>query len=288
MAIPTSPSISSIVTEALKRAGRTSPSAAQITEATEHQLREVKSDIMRVAPDHPYLQVTATSSTTVGEQRYALPSNSHSFVSLVLLNGPDEYRGTAQAGASTTITLDSDFPGSDNSIRGYYVLITGGTGIGQYRQVLGYVGSTKVATVDLVWTTIPTAGSTFLIVSETRKLWPYEIASDFDQQIQSLGLGKPAIASVFSDEFNLYPIPDRIYGLLHRYYVDLDQLDDAGAVFLNLLREWRSLWVQGIAVKTMQRYDEDRYQLELSIYTNMLVELSNQCCSVRAVQFRDI
>lgn len=288
MAIPSAPTIAAIVTEGLKRGGRVSPSATQITDATEHQFREVKADIMRVASDHPYLQLTATASTIVGEQRYALPTDANTPVSLVLLNGGDDYRGTAQAAASTTITLDSDFPGDDNAIRGFYVLITGGTGEGQYRQIRSYVASTKVATINLAWTVTPNSASTFLVVQETTALWGQDIASEFDRELFSLSAGKPYYASRFADEFHLYPVPDRIYGLLYRYYADLDQLDDAGAVFLNLLREWRSLWIQGVAVKTMQRYDEDRYQLELSIYNNMLTELANQCCTVTAIQFRDI
>jgi hypothetical protein len=288
MAIPAAPTIAAVVTEALKRAGRVSPSATQISDATEHQFREVKSDIMRVAPDHPYLQLSATAATRAGEQRYALPLDANTPVSLVLLHGPENYAGTAQAAASTTITLDSDFPGADNAIRGLYVLITGGLGEGQYREILSYVASTKVATINLAWTTTPDTTSTFLVVDETTSLWHQDMASEFDKIYRSLSLGKPFIASRFADEYHLYPIPDRVYGLLFRYFVDLDQLDDAGAVFLNLVREWRSLWIQGVAVKTMQRYDEDRYQSELSIYNTMLTELTNQSCGVSAMKFRDV
>ena len=243
---------------------------------------------MRVASTHPYLQVSATRSTAAGEQRYALATDANEMVSLVLLDGPDEYRGTAQAGASGTITLDSDFPAADDGIRGHYILITGGTGEGQYRQVRSYVKSSKVATISPAWTTNPDVTSTFLVVNFTRGLWGQDVASEFDRNDSSLTLGRPYYASKFSDEFNLYPVPDRIYGLLFRYYADLDQLDEVGTVFVNLLREWRSLWIQGVAVKTMQRYDEDRYTTELQIYNAMLTELTNQCCLVTAIQFRDV
>lgn len=70
---------------------------------------------------------------------------------------------TATAGSSTTITLD----GSASAVNGYYgnalIYITGGTGIGQARQILSYVGSTKVATVT-TWTTTPDNTSTFAIL----------------------------------------------------------------------------------------------------------------------------
>ena len=70
----------------------------------------------------------------------------------------------AQAGASTTITLDS----SASSITNYYVdlaiIITSGTGEGQIRTITAYNGTTKVATVDAAWTTNPASGSVFSIV----------------------------------------------------------------------------------------------------------------------------
>lgn len=288
MAIPSDPTVTQIVTEGLKRGGRVAPTSTQISDATTHQLREVKSDIARVAASHPYLQTTATGHTFVGQQRYTLPTDANEFVSLVLLNGPDEYRGTAQAGSSTTITLDADFPGDDDSINGFYVLITGNTGEDQYREITDYVASTKVATVSPAWGTNPDVTSTFLVVNETKALWPKDMASEFDHERTSLSLGTPWQAAKFADEFHLYYVPDRIYGLLYRYYADLDQLDEAGTVFINLLREWRSVWIQGIAVKTMQRYDEDRYMQELGVYQAMLDQLTNQSCTVTAVQWRDV
>lgn len=288
MSVPSNPSVTSIVTEGLKRGGRVNPSSTQITEATEHALREVKSDIMRVAPSHPYLQLTGTSCTYVGEQRYSLPDDCNEFVSLVLLDGPDDFRGTAQAGGASTITLDADFPSADDEIIGRYVLITDGTGVGQYRQIRDYVQSTKVATISPVWTTTPDNTSVFLVVTTNHYLWPRDMAKDFDLIANNSDRGRPFVASTFADEFNLYYVPDKVYGLLFKYYADLDQLNDTGDVFVNLLREWRSIWIQGIAVKTDQRYDEDRYQTEYGIYQAMLAELANQSCNIGQVTFRDL
>lgn len=73
--------------------------------------------------------------------------------------------GTAQAGAATTITLDSGASATDGTYNETYVSITGGTGSGQIKRITGYVGSTKVATVDSAWTTNPDATSTFAIVN---------------------------------------------------------------------------------------------------------------------------
>jgi hypothetical protein len=70
---------------------------------------------------------------------------------------------TAQAGASTTITLDASASATNSFYNNDLVLITGGTGAGQARFVTAYVGSTKVATVA-TWATNPDNTSTFAIL----------------------------------------------------------------------------------------------------------------------------
>lgn len=70
---------------------------------------------------------------------------------------------TAQAGASSTITLDSSASATDNFYAGEFLEIIGGTGVGQVRRIASYVGSTKVATVDSAWATNPDSTSIFRI-----------------------------------------------------------------------------------------------------------------------------
>ena len=74
--------------------------------------------------------------------------------------------GTAQAGASSTITLDSGASSSDDFYIGDVVQIIGGTGAGQSRIITDYVGSTKVATVDTAWTTNPSSDSVFALIPQ--------------------------------------------------------------------------------------------------------------------------
>ena len=73
-------------------------------------------------------------------------------------------KGTAQAGASTTITLRAGASATDDYYKDATVVITGGTGVGQVRQITGYVGSTKVATVDTAWATNPDNTSTYKVL----------------------------------------------------------------------------------------------------------------------------
>lgn len=70
---------------------------------------------------------------------------------------------TAQAGGSSTITLDASSSPTDNLFRGLYVYLVGGTGSGQVRLITAYNGTTKVATVAPNWVTNPDATTTFVI-----------------------------------------------------------------------------------------------------------------------------
>lgn len=72
--------------------------------------------------------------------------------------------GTAQAGASTTITLDAGASLADGYYVGLLVVTTGGTGPGQARTITGYAGSTKVATVDYPWSSDPDNTTTFSLL----------------------------------------------------------------------------------------------------------------------------
>lgn len=65
------------------------------------------------------------------------------------------HRGTAQAGASSTITLATTASSTDDTYNNMDIVITSGTGSGQTRTITDYVGSTRVATVDEAWTTTP-------------------------------------------------------------------------------------------------------------------------------------
>lgn len=68
--------------------------------------------------------------------------------------------GTAQAGAATTITLQSDSSAVDDYYNNMWIRIASGTGAGQSRKIADYVGTTKVATVA-AWVTNPDATSVY-------------------------------------------------------------------------------------------------------------------------------
>jgi hypothetical protein len=75
----------------------------------------------------------------------------------------DRTTGTAQTGGASTITLAAGDAGINGGYQTQYIIITGGTGIGQIRQITIYNSTTKVATVSSPWATTPDATSTYRI-----------------------------------------------------------------------------------------------------------------------------
>jgi len=72
---------------------------------------------------------------------------------------------TAQAGAAGSITLDANASAVTDFYVGVWILLTGGTGVGQARVCIAYNATTKVATVAPNWSTTPDVTSTFAILT---------------------------------------------------------------------------------------------------------------------------
>ena len=71
--------------------------------------------------------------------------------------------GTAVAGTTNTITLPSNCSAVNNAYVGVNISITAGKDAGDFKTITGYVGSTKVATVNSNWTTTPDTTSVFAL-----------------------------------------------------------------------------------------------------------------------------
>lgn len=76
--------------------------------------------------------------------------------------------GVATAGAARTMTLAVGASAVDGFYNGMHVSITSGTGNGQERVIVGYNGTTKVATVDRDWATLPDATSNYSIAANVQ------------------------------------------------------------------------------------------------------------------------
>lgn len=73
-------------------------------------------------------------------------------------------RNTAQAGTTSSITLDASASATTDFYKYAICYLLSGTGGGQARQVTAYNGTSKVATVAPDWTTAPGADSVFVIL----------------------------------------------------------------------------------------------------------------------------
>lgn len=288
MAIDTDVSIANLVTEALKRAGRTSPTAGQISDATSYGFREVKADLAARGGRHPVLLTDSISVTTDGLQRYSWPTAARELHSVAILDGPDDWRGTAQSATSTTLVLAAALSIADShDVKGRYLCTTGGTGANQIRQITAWNNTTKTATVP-TWTTTPDSTTTYLIATDHRALWHLDKATKWNT-IPNPGLrGQSYAAATFGRELYLEHTADKVYVLWWNYWSHLDRMDNAGSVVLGHIREYLSLWIQGIATKCMQRFDEDRYGSELQVYLHMLQSYEQEGSTVSAIQFSDV
>jgi hypothetical protein len=103
----------------------------------------------------------------VGSVGSLTTNNDKTGYSLTTLESLALESGTAQAGGASTITLRAGASATDDLYKGQVVKVYGGTGVGQVRVISGYVGATKVATVDRAWVTQPDNTSTYAVLAVT-------------------------------------------------------------------------------------------------------------------------
>ena len=170
MAIQTTPTLERLCRTALRRAGQPAPSGGMIQEAMNDAFMEVKNDIKMKAATHPLLETEAVLVTVRGVRKLSQPTDAHQVKSVLMFDGPDAWRGTAQTGASGSITLASTVSEDEGVLVGKPIFTLSGTGSLQYRHISGYTNSTKVATVSPNWTTTPDSTTTYLIANSQVEL----------------------------------------------------------------------------------------------------------------------
>lgn len=98
----------------------------------------------------------------LGVDSAALPAGITAGTFYIEAERPALRTGTAQAGSSTTITLDAGASSIDDFYNG---LVIGHSGDRYtWRTITDYVGSTKVATVNAAWVSTPTGSDTFRVL----------------------------------------------------------------------------------------------------------------------------
>lgn len=99
------------------------------------------------------------------------------------------YDGTAQAGTTTTITLDTTEAAVAGALIGRQITIAKGTGVGQSRIITAYAGTTtKVATVHRAWDVTPDTTSNYIFGNTA------EIADKDGYRLDATGLDAISVA----------------------------------------------------------------------------------------------
>ena len=111
----------------------------------------------------------STKVATVDRDWRVNPDNTSEFVILADAGRESVNEGLAQAGTTTSITLNANASSSDDAYNGQLVFIRSGTGQDQVALVEDYVGSTKVATIRTratngQWSVVPDTTSAYVMI----------------------------------------------------------------------------------------------------------------------------
>lgn len=272
MAPPTAPTSTTIVAEALAKAGESSPSAALTTRGN-LWLEEIKNDIHTKTKTLKSLQKTRGIVFNKGQSIYSMPSDfaGQGEISVKVLDGANT--GTLQTAGASSATLASSFSATEDFMIGKELLITSGTGVNESGQITAWDNTTKVATVAAAWGTTPLTGDGYLVVETYRDLKEGPVWN-YDKSLYSMTKRKPfefyPAGDVDYGEIILDAPPDKAYGGMIRYYVNIMTVDLASTLISTLYQKYRNLWLQGVYARRLQDIDDDRASREMQGYYSLL------------------
>jgi len=204
-------------------------------------LEEVKHDIWTRGKKLKTLHTHSVLVTTQNQNTYTMPVDFSSDLTLVALHG--NINGTAQAGASGSITFAAVDTSSADSIEAHNILIYSGTGKGSMSQCTAFNTTTKVATVTPNFNTAPDSTSTYMVIDQ---YYPLDQTSldVYDKDSKPLTRGTPSHYVITGDndnyELKLYKTPyhtsGRPFGLRLRYYADLMEVDLASTLMSTIYK----------------------------------------------------
>ena len=141
-----------------------------------------------------------------------------------------------------------------------------------------------MATVTPNWYSTPAGNENYMVISAHYKLEQQhimrrdELTSPDSMNIPEcyFPLGQGESDSDETGEFELYPVPDDIYGIQLRYYANLMLLDLTSYAIATIYRRWRNVLIQGCIVKSLQNDRDNRYIGELKVYKMLLQDLKSK------------
>ena len=280
MAIPSQPTSTTIVTEAYKLYGISSPSTTEITRAIDYGMEWAKNEIWRVSHSWEPLKTVYYHPISEGLSKYTNPTDFDSHLSLTLLRG--DHTGILSATSSTTtIFLAADEDASADDIEGHLIAVITAPSLYQAAaaQCYLYNSSTNTCNMGSGYDSAPTGGLTYIIINYEKNLDEHPIIrrdKTYDWHTKSEPYAYFPISNTTYGEFELYPTPDRVYIIQHRYYANLLRLDLSGTLYSTILRRWQWIFTQGVFVWKLKQSDDSRYQNEYTQFKIMLSELRNK------------
>lgn len=281
MAAPTVPTLATLTTEGLKKAGHSSPSAAQLARAQDYFVEEIKNDIWLLGKRLKPLMAEHVEVLTGGRSRYDFPSAFSSIASAKVLYGDEALDVTGTAAA--TVTLDStDETAGEDDVEGKEILIYSGTGKGSLSQCYSYDDETYIASVSPAWANTangvaPAIADTYVLIDRYMPLDLLSVITRDEITVLPGGKRQPTTLYAVGDEdhygyYILDPVPDDdyYYAISIRYYLNLLTLDLTSTRMATLYARWRNLWIQGVKAKQLEDDDDNRAQLEMARYINMV------------------
>lgn len=262
----------------MKRAlGRVASSGEQ-ARALDQWLPEIKNDIwLDDGASHKLLEAEVLLLLLEGFHIYDLASDFDAPKSFSILDG--DVRDTAQSGTTDTIKLASTDSSESAGRVGKEIVIITGTGFGQKRQIKAFDTSTKVATVDSAWSAgIPDSTSKYIVISEYH---PFSLVdpTTFAKITDRTSLARPKSGMIWNNKLYIEKVPDmKTYPLVYQYWVNPLKVDtaDNNTTHQQLLMNWRSLFVEGIYMKTLQNEDDTRYSASFTVYRDMISKITHQ------------
>lgn len=264
MAAPTAPTLSTLVAEAFKKAGYSSPSSALTTRAETLWMEELKADIWVAGRKLKSLQTNGIRVLTKGLGKYSNPTDYYADMTMVFATG--QRYGSAQTGSAGSITLAATETASAGELIGRQIAITAGTGASSLGQITDYNPSTKVATVTALTSNFTPGASSTYVILDTYKPVPDRPLWERAQLVTPTEQGEPERFYPMGDaddgEFWLHPVPyrtdDQPMILIQNYYADLTELDLASTTLTTLYQKWRNFWLRGIMWKAVEDADDNR------------------------------
>lgn len=266
MAIPTAPTVTSLVREGLRQARIFNPTSLQLTLYQTEVMEQLKNELWTALKQAKPLQTFSYTILVPGQSRYSCPTDYSSDLTMVIMTGL--VTGTAVSGTLNSLTIPESIGTlSPDQTLGKDLMITGGTASSSCSQIIGVtqnVNGTTTLTVYPNFQAIPDGTSTFMLVDNQYPVEQDHIAN-YDK-FRSAGLDRPRKFYPMGDEdfdeftFDVPPDATFTYGLRMRYFVNIMTLDLNSVLMGTLYQKFREYWIKGIKAQALSDNDDTSAQ----------------------------